>query len=95
MLSVRYGTSGLLDLHFSQKCTGVDLDNHFVTFSDATTSEDTQHAHSVNGLDVTGRSARGRGEGTASNYDLLVGADGVRSVVRAAFLQHLRRWVCL
>lgn len=87
----RHGKSGLLSLHFLHKCTGVDLDKRAVAFSDVQEHEDAPSANG--GLRSPGDDTPGRQFQSEAKYDLLVGADGVRSIVRAAFMQHLRRWV--
>ncbi|GAQ88986.1 kynurenine 3-monooxygenase [Klebsormidium nitens] len=86
LLVQRHGKSGLLSLHFLHKCTGVDLDKRIVTFSDVQEHEDIHNG----GLKMPGNKAPEKPSQSVATYDLLVGADGVRSVVRAAFMQHLR-----
>lgn len=100
----RYGNNKLLEVHFNQSCTQVDLDARTVIFSDVQTGAllPIDRKYAATGIETAGvngfatASVNGHEEvvHTGKEYDLLVGADGVRSVVRGSMMQHLRRWVC-
>lgn len=78
------------------------MDANTVSFSDVLTGEllpiDLKNAATgidtagVNGFVIT-ENGHGVAVHTKTEYDLLVGADGVRSVVRNGMMQHLRRQV--
>jgi 2-polyprenyl-6-methoxyphenol hydroxylase-like FAD-dependent oxidoreductase len=91
----RYGDSDLLKVHFDQRCTEVDLDNRCVTFRKDRAVKGTSGRPStdLDGPSVHLPSGHEEGFHTKLPYDLLVGADGARSVVRTGMMKHLRRCV--
>jgi hypothetical protein len=75
----RYGGSDLLNISFNQRCTGVDLKSRSVTFSTCTDNQSEVPTVWDKSRCITRK------------YDLLVGADGVHSVVRQGIMQSVRR----
>ncbi|GAQ81515.1 hypothetical protein KFL_000820230 [Klebsormidium nitens] len=94
LLLARYGGSGLLDITFDQRCTSVDLRTRSVTFAAPAPSAD-RNSEGQPGPDQAsdvGEWNRTNGTGITKRYDLIVGADGVHSVVRQGIVQSTRRF---
>eukprot|EP00850_Spirogloea_muscicola_P011483 SM000071S21107 [mRNA] locus=s71:401270:404624:+ [translate_table: standard] len=87
----KHGSSGMVKITHNAMGKAVDLTNHNITF---TLGYDDLADIRVKGSTVDGTTAVAASEtkDVTVPYDLLVGADGVRSVVRLSFIQQTRNF---
>jgi len=93
----RHGESGLLDVHFFKRCAGVDFQNHEASFEDVMLNVEAEGNKGL-GVDVVpGQDTVRTPSGSKLQkvaYDLIVGADGVNSMVRHAMSLEPRGFDC-